>query len=253
MSKHPVIHLLHDAGLAVWTGGSLMGAVGLNGATAKLTDPYERASASTAGWTRWAPVNAAAVAAHLIGGAGLTVTEWQRVRTQKGVGRSTAVKAAVTGVGLGVAGWSAVLNRKMAASLPAPVKGATEPGAATPPDVASTQRQLKVVQWLNPLVGLGLLYATAVHEEQRTVSQQAKGRLQGALGLLRTPQGAGAAAAAGLALAARRRQARRPEVELVEVDVVEVGAVGVDVVDLTDGSATSTLRDSSRIGTATNI
>lgn len=232
--SHNVIHLLHDAGLAAWTGGSLMGAVGLNGAAATLTDPRQRASASTAGWSRWAPVNAAAVAAHVVGGIGLTITDRERVRNQKGVAASSAAKAAVTGVGLGVAAWSAVLNRKMAASVPVPVEGSTEPGPGTPSDVAKIQRQLKVVQWLNPLVGLSLHYLTAVHEEQRRPASQLSGRVQAAVEGLRTPRGAAAAGALALGLAAAGRRRGRRDVEVVEV--VEVTEVGV--VDLT-GTAPS--------------
>ena len=180
MTSHPVIHLLHDIGAAAWFGGSLMGATSLNAAAAELDDPRERARASTAGWSRWAPVNAAAVGAHLIGGAGLLVTDWDRVRHQEGVGRSTAIKTAVTGVGLGVAAWSAALNRKMAAAGPVPVQGATEPGADTPPDVAKTQQQLKVVQWLNPLVAGAIIGLGAWHEEQQRTSQVLPGLLKGA-------------------------------------------------------------------------
>ncbi len=238
MSKHPVIHLLHDVGLAAWTGGSLMGAVGLNGAAAALEDPRERARASTAGWSRWAPVNAAAVAAHVAGGVGLTVTEWSRVRSQRGVGTSTAIKGVLTGAGLGVAAWSALLNRKMAAAGPVPVQGATEPGSGTPPDVARTQRQLKVVQWLNPLVGLALLGATAVHEEQQRAAQQAKGRLQGSLGTLASPIGAGTAAALALGLLAARKRGAQADLETAEV--VEVSEVGVvDPAGQLDGSTAS--------------
>jgi len=61
MSTHPVIRTLHNVGLAAWTGGSLMGAIGLNGAASALDDPTQRSKAATAGWSRWAPVNAAAI------------------------------------------------------------------------------------------------------------------------------------------------------------------------------------------------
>ena len=83
--SHTFIHFLHDAGAAAWFGGSLMGATSLNAAAAELDDPRQRARASTAGWSRWAPVNAAAVGAHLIGGAGLLLTDSHRVATQEGV------------------------------------------------------------------------------------------------------------------------------------------------------------------------
>ena len=65
MSRHVLARSLHDVGLAVWFGGSVMGAVGLNGAAATLRNPDERAAAATAGWSRWAPVNAVASGAHI--------------------------------------------------------------------------------------------------------------------------------------------------------------------------------------------
>jgi hypothetical protein len=148
-----------------------------------------RARASTAGWIRWAPVNSTAVAAHVAGGVGLTVTEWSRVRSHKGVGTSTAIKAGLTGAGLGVAAWSAVLNRKMAAAGSLPVQGATEPAASTPRTSRGRSVSCRSCSWLNPLIGLALLGATAVHEEQQRAAQQAKGRLQGSLGSLASPAG----------------------------------------------------------------
>ena len=61
--SHTFIHFLHDAGAAAWFGGSLMGATSLNAAAAELDDPRQRSRAATAGWSRWAPVNGAAIAA----------------------------------------------------------------------------------------------------------------------------------------------------------------------------------------------
>src|SRR5688572_24221734 len=43
---------MHDVGLAAWFGGSLMGAVGLNGAAAAAADPRERLRLSSKGWQR---------------------------------------------------------------------------------------------------------------------------------------------------------------------------------------------------------
>jgi hypothetical protein len=48
---------LHDLGLAAWFGGSLMGAVGLNGAAAVVDRPQQRLRVANAGWARWTPVN----------------------------------------------------------------------------------------------------------------------------------------------------------------------------------------------------
>jgi hypothetical protein len=205
--SHTFIHFLHDAGAAAWFGGSLMGATSLNAAAAELDDPRQRARASTAGWSRWAPVNAAAVGAHLIGGAGLLLTDSHRVATQEGVGRSTAIKTLATGAALGTAVWSAALNRKMAAAGDVPVQGATEPGAGTPPDVAKTQQQLKAVQWLNPLVSGTVIVLSAWHEEQQRTSQVVPGVVKGLAGRPAILLPALAATAVGV-LASRRSKSR---------------------------------------------
>ena len=205
--SHTFIHFLHDAGAAAWFGGSLMGATSLNAAAAELDDPRQRARASTAGWSRWAPVNAVAVGAHLVGGAGLLLTDSHRVATQEGVGRSTAIKTLATGAALGTAVWSAALNRKMAAAGDVPVQGATEPGAGTPPDVAKTQQQLKVNQWLNPLVSGAIIVLGAWHEEQQRTSQVVPGVVKGVAGRPAVLLPALAATAVGV-LASRRSKSR---------------------------------------------
>ena len=87
---------LHDLGLATWFGGSLMGAVGVNGAAADVEEPKQRLRVANAGWNRWTPVNLAGIAAHLAGGAVLLTANKGRVATQQGVAQATAVKTALT-------------------------------------------------------------------------------------------------------------------------------------------------------------
>lgn len=178
MTMHTVVRLMHDLGAATWFGGSLMGATGLNGAAAELDDPTQRARASTAGWSRWAPVGGAAVLTHLIGAGGLAVTDSPRVATQRGVGRSTAVKTGLTAAGLGVSAWSAALNRKMASAGDVPVTGATEPSGQTPPDVAKIMQQLKLVQWLNPLAAGAVIATASWQSEQQRATQVVPGVLK---------------------------------------------------------------------------
>jgi len=212
MEQHLLSRSLHDVGLAGWFGGSLMGAVGLNGATASLRDPSERATASTAGWSRWAPVNAAAIGAHLVGAARLLYTERARVRNQQGVGLSSAIKTGLTVAAVGTTAYSGVLNRKMAAAGPVRVQGATEPGIDTPPDVAATQKQLKAIQWAIPALTGGLVVATAWQGEQMRPSQVASGGVVGTLSRLTGPAGDNklplAGVATGLTLLAALRSRR---------------------------------------------
>ncbi|MGI8435227.1 MAG: hypothetical protein ACR2LE_10910, partial [Nocardioidaceae bacterium] len=83
--RNTLAHFLHDAGLAAWFGGSLMGAVGVNGAAADVDDPRQRARVANSGWSRWTPFNVLAIGAHLFGGAQLLKANKSRVTTQKGV------------------------------------------------------------------------------------------------------------------------------------------------------------------------
>jgi hypothetical protein len=164
---------MHDAGAAAWFGGSLMGAVGLNGAAADAKDPRERTRLSADGWMRWAPVGAAAIGAHLLGGAGILWSNKGRQFTQEGVGANTTVKTALTATAVGLSAYGAYLGAKVArASDHAPAEGATEPSDSTPDDVAGAQRQLKLIQWATPVVtGAIVVLAAQQGEMQRPRAQ----------------------------------------------------------------------------------
>jgi hypothetical protein len=166
-----VARSFHDVGLAAWFGGSLMGAVGVNGAAAKADDPTERSKIANAGWARWTPVNLAAIAAHLGGGIVLTKENKGRLAIQAGVGSTSALKAALTGAALVTTGWSRVLGQKVMNAGTPPVEGATEPSGATPDDVAAAQRRLRALQWAIPaLTGALLVVNARMGEQQRPQS-----------------------------------------------------------------------------------
>ena len=159
---------LHDLGLATWFGGSLMGAVGLNGAVAQVEEPKQRLRVANAGWNRWTPVNLAGIAAHVVGGAVLLAANKGRVASQQGVASATVVKTALTGAALAATAWSRALGAKLDEAGEVPVEGGTDPGADTPEDVAKAQRQLKVLQWVIPaLTGAVLVLNARMGEQQR--------------------------------------------------------------------------------------
>jgi hypothetical protein len=89
---------MHDLGLAAWFGGTLMGAVGLNGGTAQAKSPAERLRLSSAGWAKWAPVQLAAIIVHGIGGVGLIVGNKGRLAAQSEARTNTVVKLVITGL-----------------------------------------------------------------------------------------------------------------------------------------------------------
>ena len=82
--QHTVLRSMHDLGLAAWFGGNLMGAVGLNKAAAAARDSTERTRLSSIGWAAWAPVQGAAIAAHLIGSVGMLRADRGRVEEHGG-------------------------------------------------------------------------------------------------------------------------------------------------------------------------
>ncbi len=176
-SRNTVIRSMHDVGLAAWFGGALMGAIGLNGAANEVKDKTERAHIASTGWARWAPVNAAAIAVHAIGGIGLIRANRARLAGQKGAASNTAIKAALTGVALAstaLAGWKGAVVGKAGTVL---VDGAVKPSPDTPPDVAAAQQQLRIAQWVTPAVTAVLIVLGAQQGEQQKPSQLVKGML----------------------------------------------------------------------------
>jgi hypothetical protein len=167
-ADNTVSRSLHDLGLATWFGGSLMGAVGLNGAAAQVEEPKQRLRVATAGWNRWTPVNLAGIAAHVAGGAVLLGANKGRVASQQGVAQATVVKTALTGAALAATAWSRALGAKLNETGEVPVEGGTNPSIDTSEDVAKAQRQLKVLQWVIPaLTGAVLVLNARMGEQQR--------------------------------------------------------------------------------------
>lgn len=161
---------LHDLGLAGWFGGSLMGAVGLNGATEHLDDPTERARAANAGWERWTPVNGAAIAAHLLGGAQLVRSNKGRLAVQRQARWVNLTKAALTAVALGVTAYSRYQGQQVITAggdAEVPVRDATTPAAGTPREAAEAQRSLTALQWVVPATTGALVVLNAKAGEQQ--------------------------------------------------------------------------------------
>jgi hypothetical protein len=174
--RHTLLRSMHDLGLAAWFGGSLMGAIGLNGAAAQVSDSKQRLGVASAGWARWTPINAAAIGAHVAGATGEMVVESPRVLMQSGVGQMSAVKTGLTLAALAATGYSRMLGMQLEkANGTTAAMGVTEPGAETAQQVASRQRQMKVLQWAIPTLTGALIVVTALAGEQQKPGQVAKG------------------------------------------------------------------------------
>ncbi|MFV2117115.1 hypothetical protein ACE14D_01105 [Streptomyces sp. Act-28] len=166
---------LHDLGLAAWFGGSLMGAVGLNGAARDEGGTWQdTARISSSGWAKWTPVNAAAIAVHLVGAVGMLAADADRVTRQRGAGAATVAKTVLTGAALAATAYSRVLGKKIElASSDDPED--IEKASKHPIDTDEAQQRLTRMQWVIPALTGGLLVLTALHGEQQRPEEQARG------------------------------------------------------------------------------
>ncbi|MCC9146031.1 MULTISPECIES: hypothetical protein [unclassified Arthrobacter] len=166
---------VHDLTAAAWFGGSLMGAVGLNGAAAAAKDPTERARLSALGWKKWAPVQAAAIGLHFLSGLALIGDNKVRVSEQEGVGRLTAYKTAVTVLAAVVTLYSGILGGKVGKLSHEGSQGATEPREDASKELKSAQLQLKVLQWSIPALSGAVIVMGAQHGEMQRPARVLKG------------------------------------------------------------------------------
>ncbi|MDX2391002.1 MULTISPECIES: hypothetical protein [unclassified Streptomyces] len=177
-ARHTVLRSLHDVGLAAWFGGSLMGAVGLNGAAKEQgTDWQQSARIASAGWSLWAPVGAVAIGAHLVGSGGLLGANAARVLTQRGVAASTLAKTALTGAALGATAYGRILGKKIELASFENQQD-TEQAERPSADTGLAERRLSYMQWAVPALTCGLIVLNALHGEQQRPALQLYGMLR---------------------------------------------------------------------------
>lgn len=169
MAGNLVARSVHDLSAAAWFGGSLMGAVGLNGAVAEAKDPAERTRLSSVGWMKWAPIQTAAFATHLVADLAIAWENKGRIAKQEGVARDTALKTAVTVAGAAVTLYAGILGKKVEKLADEGARGATEPNPAASDELKAAQQQLKLLQWAIPAFAGTVIILGAKHGEmQRT-------------------------------------------------------------------------------------
>ncbi|NEA45308.1 hypothetical protein [Streptomyces sp. SID10815] len=176
--RNTLIRSLHDVGLAAWFGGSLMGAIGLNGAAEEEGGAQAtRDRITSAGWAKWTPVNAAAIGVHLFGGGGLLAVNAHRVATQQGVAASSAVKTVVTAAALAATACTRVLGKKIELASSTDPQD-TEKARKHPVDLDQARRQMTWAQWAVPALTGCLVVLNALHGEQQRPAEQLPGMWQ---------------------------------------------------------------------------
>ena len=175
MARDTLSRSLHDVGLSAWFGGTLANAVALNPAAGKAGDDSASGRVANTGWDRWTPVNAAAIGLHLVGSVGQLAGNKGRLGAQEGVATMAVAKTALTAAALAATGYSRVLGRRVSAQKDVPVDAGDNPSFQTPEDVAAAQRQLKLLQWVVPVLTGALVVVSAFAGEQERASEVKKG------------------------------------------------------------------------------
>ena len=175
MSGNLIARSIHDLTAGAWFGGSLMGAVGLNGAASEAKDATERTRLSSLGWKRWAPIQTGAFLAHLGSGVPLIVDNSKRLAEQHGVMRLTVYKTIVTVIGAAVTAYAGLLGRKVEMLSQDGAEGATEPGPTSSEELAKAQKQLKILQWTVPVFAGWVMVLGAKEGEMQRVENVALG------------------------------------------------------------------------------
>jgi hypothetical protein len=178
MARNTLSRALHDVGLSAWFGGTLANAVALNAAAAEAGSDKDTGRVANAGWDRWTPVNAVAIAAHLTGSVGQIIGNKGRIAQQEGVATMSGLKTLLTAAALGATAYSRALGKKVSDAGAVPAKSGTKPAKRTKlvaADVAAAQEQLDRLQWVIPALTGALVALSSYAGEQQRPSEVAKG------------------------------------------------------------------------------
>jgi hypothetical protein len=186
--NHFVAQAVHDLGSALWFGGSVMGAAGVNKSGAQLTQGIDRIRVASSAWTRFSPAQWAGVGATLVAGVRLTQVGGRRLALQQGFASVGALKAGIAVAGAGATAYAAYSGARISAlaeeahraGTPIEVEDATKPSAGTPPEIAAWQRKQRVAQTLVPV----LSGANIVCNSWLVQSYRAGSTVKGVLGRL---------------------------------------------------------------------
>ena len=168
VERNTFIRAANEVSLAVWFGGSLMGATGLErGASVANGDKHRVESTA---WSAWQPLQIAAIATQVASGAALTVANRKRVAGQRGVATTSLVRTAVLGAAIA----STVVAARTGAKVAAEAK-ADEP--TDEPAPAPGERMLRIAQWMVPAFTGAMVVIDALMGEQQRPNQIVRGTL----------------------------------------------------------------------------
>ena len=134
------------------------------------------------------PINAAAIGAHLVGGAIIVRENRGRIAGQQGVAAWSTAKTVLTAAALATTAASGWFGRKAWTEHDVPVEGATTPSEQTPAETAQALSALKVLQWATPALTAGIIAASATMSEQQRPAEVVSGVLGRGVQAVRHPE-----------------------------------------------------------------
>jgi len=169
VQRNTVIRAANELSLAMWFGGSLMGAFGLErGAAAAEGKQYEVESRA---WAAWQPVQTTAIVTQLASGAALTLANRRRVLGQRGVASVSVVRTGLLGAAIALTMLAARTGSKVSGDGREPQGDTTTSGE---PDV----RRLRILQWSVPALTGALVAIDAFMGEQQRPNQVMRGTIE---------------------------------------------------------------------------
>ena len=171
-----LVRATHLVTNAAWFGGSLMGAVALNPAAGEGDDSREQADIADEGWTRWGPVQGAAIGLHLLSGIAIVADNRRRVVGHRPTTVAVVAKTALTGAAVLASGAAYRVGAELG---DAQQDAGHDPAAAR--RVRSLASTMRWLQWATPATTAGILVLDAFLGEQQ----------RGEAGLLDRPTRAG--------------------------------------------------------------
>jgi uncharacterized membrane protein len=164
-SYSTLVRSTHVLTNAAWFGGSLAGAVALDGASRADDEARGGLATAEAARRRWGPAQGLAIGLHLLSGVAVVVDNRRRVVAHRPTAVAVVLKTALTGVALAVSAESYRSDAELSDALERP---ASDPAAR---QAARTLGQrMAWLRWATPVTTAGLLVLDAyLGEQQRGV------------------------------------------------------------------------------------
>ena len=156
--NHWVAQAAHDLGSALWLGGTVMGIAGVNKSGSDLSQGIDRVRVASSAWSRFQPVQFAAIGATLVAGLRLTQVGGRRLALQEGFATVGGLKAGLAVAGAAASAYAAYSGSRIGklaeeaerSGTPLEVKDATLPAQNTPAEIRKWQARQRITQFAVP-------------------------------------------------------------------------------------------------------